>query len=392
MADQGEQEEQGTDFEAEERAADEAFVERMSKDEGKGAGRAGRVPAPAAGRTRPASAAAIAAAKAREAEDEDEGDDDPDLDEEGDEGDDGDDEGEAGGEEEREDEGDEEEGDEAGEEDGEEEGDEEGEEGEEEEGLDESLTEALGRHGARLTLDDIKDDKARALVAQRLKEMEAPFTRAMQEATEFRQERAKLRAELRFARENPVDYIVDLLLNDPNAADEEKGIGHLVNKRFDELQGSSTARKAHDVVVADVKKKALEAEQADQSELESRDQRAEAIETYARRAAKKAGIPFNAGVEEAIALHIITNKGDITNEQIDGIVRTKAKALEGTRRERKRERSRQYIDAKLKDRRRAGPAARPGRGVAPAPRRGAVPQTDEEFVEHAEAVLKRRGF
>lgn len=245
------------------------------------------------------------------------------------------------------------------------------------------LEAALRRHGAKAVVEKLPP-ALRAIVKKRLAEMEAPFTRAMKEATAFRPQQAELLAERKFRQDNPVDYVLDMLLADPS-------LGEKVNERLDEISGSTTTREAHDVVVQDKKRKALEAVTKETTQAEARIQRGQQIEAYVERRMTALGIPAELGVEEAVALHI-TEHGDITREEVDRILGAKAKQAERLFRGRKRGDRRTYIDAKVKDRKTAGLKVKPGSGAAPAPGKGKTAKNDGEFLEQMDRELAARGF
>jgi len=244
------------------------------------------------------------------------------------------------------------------------------------------ITSALERHGAKLTIDDLPEE-ARPIVRQRLRQMEAPFTRAMQEAKTFRQEKAALVAENKFMRENLVDFVVEELLKDPTK-------GEAINAKLEEIGGNATNRKAHEIVVKETREK-LATEAAGAVEQEAAwQQRPALVERYARKNADAAGVKFE-DIEEAIADHV-TQHGDITPKDIDRLITTTAKVATSLTRKGKRDGSKQYVTDKLKDRRTAGLKVKPGSGSAPAPGKGKAPSTDAEFLQHAEATLVARGM
>lgn len=245
------------------------------------------------------------------------------------------------------------------------------------------LEAALRKHGAKAVLD-LLPKGLRPVVEKRLKEMEAPYTRAMQEATAFRAERATLVAEKKFRDENQVDAVLELLLADPS-------LGEKVNARLDEIGESTTNREAHDVVVQNKKAKALAAAEKETATADKQALRIQQVETYVRRESARLGIPLELGVEEAIALHI-TDRGDITREDIDRILSVKKKQADRLLRGAKRDRSRKYVDEKLKDRRTAGLKVKPNRGAAPAPGAKKTAKSDDEFLSEMDGKLAGMGL
>lgn len=245
------------------------------------------------------------------------------------------------------------------------------------------LEAALRKHGAKAIIDKLPK-ALRPIVRKRLAEMEAPFTRAMKEATGFRAERAELLADKKFRQDNPVDFVLDMLLADPS-------LGEKVNARLDEIADSPTAREAHTVVAKDKRKQALEAVTEESTKTEQRLERAAAVERYVEREMARLGIPAELGVEEAVALKI-TERGDITRTEIDAILKAKQRQAETLLRGKKRGDRRQYIDSKLKDRKTAGLKAPPGKGSSTAPGKAKAIKSEAEFLEHMETELAARGY
>ncbi len=245
------------------------------------------------------------------------------------------------------------------------------------------LEAALKKHGAKAVLEQLPKG-LRPVVEKRLKEMEAPYTRAMQEATAFRAERATLIADKKFRDENPVDAVLELILADPS-------LGEKVNARLDEIGESETNRAAHDVVVKDKKEKALKAAEGETAKEDRQAARIQQVEAYVRKESDRLGIPLEFGVEEAVALHIM-DRGDITREDIDRILRAKKKQADGVLRGSKRGNRRKYVDEKLKDRRTAGLKVKPNRGVAPAPAGKKTAKSEDEFLAEMDSKLAGMGL
>lgn len=261
-------------------------------------------------------------------------------------------------------------------------GSEEEEENDDEEEAGEGIRSALERQGAKVSIDDLPEEM-QPIVRKRLREMEAPFTRAMQEATAFRGEKAKLVAENKFMRDNLVDFVVDELLKDPAK-------GEAINAKLEEIGGSATNRKAHEIVVKEARA-ALATEAAGEVDKEAAwQQRPALVETYARNKADEMGVKFE-DIEDAIADHV-TQHGDITPPDIDRLIKTTAKVRTSLTRKGRRDGSKQYAQDKLKDRRTAGLKVKPGSGSAPAPGKGKAPTDDAGFMAHMESTLQARGM
>lgn len=238
-----------------------------------------------------------------------------------------------------------------------------------EQALDAEFLAALSKHGIDADLSGLPDD-AKPVVLDKLGQMERGFTKAMQEARAYRKDEATLKAELKFQAEHPADFIVHLLRTKPELADA-------VNAQLDELEGKPTAAKAHDIVVKDARKTALEAVTGEQDTKETQARRTDEIVTYGQDAAKKAGIPFGTLVQNTIA-NVVLTKGDITTAEIDGIVTDAAKEFGTVAGERKRTQRADYVKDKVKDQK-AGLKVRPNQGVTVTPPAKSLPKTDAEF-------------
>lgn len=242
------------------------------------------------------------------------------------------------------------------------------------------FTSALAKSGLAVTLEDMDlTPEVRAGVEAKLRAMSAGFTKLRQRDRAAMKDVVTARAELRFQKERPADFILQQLTANPALADE-------VNAKLDELAGSSIAREHHAVVVEDARKKATAAEL---SESEREDRLAEAMQTIgdlAEKAARKHGVPMSLGVQDGIDAHIAKH-GDITAADINTIAEAKGKAYQASLRARAREADKVRVKDKVDDRRTAGLVIKPGTGAAPAP--GAPPKitNDQQFHDHMVAKL-----
>lgn len=237
--------------------------------------------------------------------------------------------------------------------------------------IDEAFNAAMAAERAPLTLDGIPEE-ARPLVQKKMKDLEAGFTRTMQKVRQAEREAAQAKAEYRFQQERPDDFIVSLLLTQPDLMDR-------VNKKLDEVTGSETAREAHGVVVERAREKAKAAEEAALAEQEAQYQRAVEVTRMAKAASKAYGVPFEMGVEAEVAAHIKIH-GDITEAEVKAIAESKAKVWKAKVREMERTGRQQYVQGKVQDRKRAGLAVKPSSGVTPTPGAKPVPTNDDEFI------------
>lgn len=238
--------------------------------------------------------------------------------------------------------------------------------------FDAAFTAAMQEHGADISLDDVPPE-AKPLVAKKLKNLEAGFTRTMQQVRAVEREAQQVRAEVRFQRERPVDFVVTLLQANPDIAAQ-------VNARLDEFDKSPTAKEYHAVIVEKARAEALKAEESEANAHAARQERAVEIETIGRAAAQAAGVPFEMGVEESIVAHLLQH-GDITDADIKRIAQQKGALWQSHQRGQKRTERKEYVALKTQDRKNAGLKVVPGRGAAPAPAPRPAPKTDDEFVD-----------
>lgn len=225
---------------------------------------------------------------------------------------------------------------------------------EEEEELDEDFRRAAGRANLPITLEDIPEE-ARPLVKKRLKEVEAGFTRAMMDARSYR-------AEERFRKEHPVDFIAEMLAADPEL---EAKVSAELEKRGDETYAES-----REIITKDKRKKAQEAIDNDRTSEAARETRITEVESLAQKACARFGIPFGRAVEAAIANAIITSENaDIANGDITDIVKSIAKELGAVSRKERIEEGKERVLGKVRDRN-AGPKIQPGKGRGAPPAAG----------------------
>jgi hypothetical protein len=265
--------------------------------------------------------------------------------------------------------------------------DDDGEEEDEEEAHEPSAAfrEALEREGAKLTLDDVPE-AARPFVQQRVRELEAGFTKARQRDTAAIVE---LRAEQRFQREHAADYIAAQLRANPKLADE-------VNALIDEFEQSPTAARAHEVIVRDQRAAARTAEEGEVATAEAQQREVEALEAHLQSRLTEHGVKPGKALARMLAdaatlAEKTTGKRALTRETIDTIVAdyagdVKAEREHARKLEKRVQRSR-YVQDKVADRATAGLAVPPKAGAPPAPAAAPKPKTDEEFIASMAARL-----
>lgn len=240
--------------------------------------------------------------------------------------------------------------------------------------LDAEFQAALEAEGASVSLEDIPEE-ARPKVAKKLKDLEAGFTRAMQGLRGDQKAASSFRAEERFRKEKPADFIVSMLLENPDLAEQ-------VNDRVGELEGNKTAVEGHKALVEKARREASAAEDGEAAKAQERESRIDHYIKVGRAAARAAGVPFDMGVEEGIAARIaLSEDGTITEAEIRKIAASKAAVYQRQLRQDRRDRSGKYVDQKVADRKKAGLKVKPGKGSAPAPAARALAKNDQEFIE-----------
>ena len=227
----------------------------------------------------------------------------------------------------------------------------------------------LTKHGAP-KLEDLPPEM-RPLAEKRLKEMNAAFTRAQQEATSFRREKAEFDAKVAYERDNPVDAIVERLLGSPTLLDK-------VNEELTKLQEPVYAE-AKDLRRQAMKDKAVvEAERA-RREAEAREARVVEVETFFESAAAKHGIP--AKLAEPHVAFAIQQKGNLTNEEIEAVVKQAAQVYKRSVGAHKRESVKAYAKQKQEDKA-AALKVKPGTPSAiPTPVKREKPKTAQDAYE-----------
>lgn len=231
---------------------------------------------------------------------------------------------------------------------------------------------ALAEEGVQVSVDKLPKE-AQPIVRKVLKDMNAGFTRKLQELAEDKKAARAWKAEERFRTERPADFIVAMLRAKPELADE-------VNAIVGELEGNATAAKGHDAIVEQARREAAKKESDAEDKVAAGAQRVQEIVRLGRAAAKAHKVPFDAGVEDAIAAHVAVH-GDITPAQIQTIAKAKAAVFQRTLRQGTRNKRGQYVDDKVRDRQRAPVRVKPGEGTAPGPGGRPMAKTDAEFIE-----------
>jgi hypothetical protein len=234
----------------------------------------------------------------------------------------------------------------------------------------------LKKHGLKTTVDDLPAEM-RPIVTAKLKDLNAAFTRAQMEATQFRRERATFEADRRYREQNPELALAEVFAKNPDLIDK-------VQAQLDKLEDPDKKR-LFESDVRDTKKKSADAVEAEMTEYERRLSRGDEIENYTRRACSRLNLPFEI-VENAIALALDekpADRKDLTSEELDAIIGRQQRVIKRHTTAVVRETKKKGIQQRTADRRATTPAARPGSGTAtPTPTPAAPPKTQAEFIAH----------
>lgn len=238
--------------------------------------------------------------------------------------------------------------------------------------LDAEFEAALKAEGVSTSLDDLPED-VRPLVQKKLKDFEKGFTKAMQQTRADQKAAVTFKAEERFRKDKPADFIVSMLLDNP-------ALSEAVNARIENLEGNATAVEGHKALVEKARADAAKAEEGEIEKGRQNEEKIERLVMLGRAAARAAGVPFDMGVEEGIAAHIALY-GDISETEIRTIATAKAAVYQRQLRQDRRDRRGQYVKDKVADRKTAGLRVKPGQGRAPAPAARKVAKNDQDFIE-----------
>lgn len=210
---------------------------------------------------------------------------------------------------------------------------------------DEEFETAVEKYKIPTKLDDLPEE-VRPLVEKKFKAMEKGYTRAMQDARSYRQEKAQYDADRAYERDHPDQSIADALLADPKLIDK-------VNAEIEKRQNPAYAEALAKDRAVTKRETELNAKET-LAQQEAKNARGEEIESYTKEAAKEAGIPFDL-IEPAIVLAITSNPGkDFTEAQVDAIIAQQAKVYAKHVGAVKGAKTREYAKAKADDAKSAG--------------------------------------
>jgi hypothetical protein len=246
-----------------------------------------------------------------------------------------------------------------------------------------AFTDALETQGVSFAkvLEDVPEEY-RPIFEKKAKELQAGFTKARQMDREQFKDVVSLRAEMQLMKDRPADLIVEQILRNPALAEQINGKLDQLDK-MDQLDGKAgSAAQAHQESVKRAREGAVTSAQAAAAKADTDARRIDAITQEGMRAARAAGVPFQAGVEDAIAAQLALGNLAITKEQIAQIAGEKAAVWDRSTRAVRREATKEYARAKAKDRRTAGLKVKPNAGNSAGPPAKTGPTTDDEFVAH----------
>jgi hypothetical protein len=235
----------------------------------------------------------------------------------------------------------------------------------------------LEQEGGAIDLESLPE-AVRKPVERKLKAMEGGFTRVMQKVQADRRTVRELKAEQEFIRDNPTDFVLELLRKNPEIAER-------VNEELDAIESNPKVKGAHEITLRDKRQAALDKVLAAEAKAEGLVRAMRQIDRLGRHWADKLEVPYNMGIEQAIKLRI-KEQGDITKDEIRDIARAQAKEWAKTARSRRRDESRDYTRQKVRDRA-AGPRLTPRKGGGAGPPRARTATNDADFIEQMAARL-----
>lgn len=261
--------------------------------------------------------------------------------------------------------------------------------------LDEEFRALAERHRLPTEFQDALADipkehraKAAAAFGKRLKEIEAGFTRGMQDLRSYREREAEVTARERFAKEKPLDFVLSVMAANPDLSDQ-------LAEEMERLTDDRYAR-AREIEVRNAEKDAIEAGKKayrdEQQSAESRAQRLTAVESLFSAEIARHGLAENAEaaelIEEAVAAEITASPNrDISDARLREIVKERAAKLRKAGIVAKQQERKDYLKGKqtaIANR----PKVRPGRSAAhPAPAGRRPPKNLEDALTRAAAAV-----
>lgn len=252
--------------------------------------------------------------------------------------------------------------------------------------LDPAFVEAVRKQGITADLSDLPD-ALRPILLEKVKHMNAGYTRAMQEVRSFRKEKAELDAVKTYQTQHPDQYLADLISADPKLIET-------VNAELERRQDPTYAKALEKSRDADAKLATVQAAEAEVA-AQSRQEQIEALEVHCERAIKAAGIPTDL-VADAITL--LTQQAHAagrlpTEAELDAVIQRHAQTFKrhmgAQKGATKRQFTRDYLHTKRQDKATAGMPGKPSGSAASTAR---PPQKAAASLEEAMyATLDRIG-
>lgn len=212
-----------------------------------------------------------------------------------------------------------------------------------------------------MSVDDLPE-AARPLVQKRLKEMEAGFTRAMQEQRAYRKQEAEFNAEKRFLADRPVDWIVDQFQKNPTLLSQvQEELTRMEEPRYAEAR-----RLNRD---ADQKLAKIEARE-EQEKHEALQTEVQRLDTLTFEVAKTEGVPYDFVQDsiEALTHRLAKAENRLPRaDELTALIASKAQSYRRTVGAVRGAKTKDYAKMKAEQSKTAGLKGKPGSQPAPRP-------------------------
>lgn len=226
------------------------------------------------------------------------------------------------------------------------------------------FVDAMKKRGITTDLSDVPKE-LRSVLIDKVKAMDAGYTKVRQEAAAFRSEKAAFEVQQSYIEKNTEQHIADLITKNPDLVEL---VNAEVERRKDPTYSAALA-KQREVDQRDAALKVKEDDQAEQR-LVTRRIDAEALDTHVEHSAEKAGVPIEL-VGKAITLltEQLRDKEDRlpTKAELDALIQEHAtvykKHVGVEKATNSRKKTREYLDAKRQDKADASNAGKPSGAV-----------------------------
>ncbi|HWF42613.1 MAG TPA: hypothetical protein VN683_11075 [Acidothermaceae bacterium] len=226
--------------------------------------------------------------------------------------------------------------------------------------LDPEFQAQAGKH-IPMSIDDVPE-AARPMVQKRLKEMEAGFTRAMQEQRAYRKEAAEFQAEKAFLKDRPVDWVVDQFQKNPTLYQQVlEELTKMEEPRYAEARRIN--REAEEKLAKIEAREQQEQHDAFQVEV----QRLDAL-TFD--VAKEEGVPYDFVQDgiEALTHRLAKSENRLPRpDELKALIATKAQSYRRTVGAVRGAKTKDYAKIKAEQSKTAGLKGKPGSQPAPRP-------------------------